>query len=217
MGIQFRLGPNDHKQVEDFLSREHAGTDAIILDTKAARHQAAAAAAAVEAGLRVYWEPAAERLADEGFGLDKLPLCTGRRPLDLGRCFMTECMTHTQTKGRQADDMGANALASTVSSAIERLGLTYEEVGDIVDASARSVARWTSGQVVPQRLNKQRLIELAYVADALAEVLPRDQANVWMFSPNRLLAHAKPADLVRDGEYQRVLALIDAMAQGIFV
>ena len=113
--------------------------------------------------------------------------------------------------------MGANALASTVSSAIERLGLTYEEVGDIVDASARSVARWTSGQVVPQRLNKQRLIELTYVADALAEVLPRDQANVWMFSPNRLLAHAKPADLVRDGEYQRVLALIDAMAEGIFV
>ena len=109
------------------------------------------------------------------------------------------------------------ALASTVSSAIERLGLTYEEVGGIVDASARSVARWTSGQVVPQRLNKQRLIELAYVADALAEVLPRDQANVWMFSPNRLLGHGKPADLVRDGEYQRVLALIDAMAEGIFV
>ncbi len=54
---------------------------------------------------------------------------------------------------------------------------------------------------VPQRLNKQRLAELAYVADALAEVLPRDQANVWMFSPNRLLEHAF-ADLVRDGEYQ---------------
>lgn len=113
--------------------------------------------------------------------------------------------------------MGVNVLASTVSGAIERLGLTYEEVGDIVDASPRSVVRWTAGQVVPQRLNKQRLIELAYVADALAEVLPRDQANVWMFSPNRLLEHRKPADLVRDGEYQRVLALIDAMAEGVFV
>jgi uncharacterized protein (DUF2384 family) len=79
------------------------------------------------------------------------------------------------------------------------------------------VARWTTGQVVPQRLNKQRLIELAYVADAVTEVLPRDQANVWMFSPNRLLEHGKPADLVRAGEYQRVLALIDAMAEGIFV
>jgi len=82
MGIQFRLGPNDHKQVEDFLSREHAGTDAITLDVKAARHQTAAAAAAVEAGLRVYWEPAAERLADVGFGLDKLPLWTGQ-PYDI--------------------------------------------------------------------------------------------------------------------------------------
>lgn len=78
MGIQFRLGPNDHKPVEDFLSREHTGTDAITLDTKAARHQGAAAAAAVEAGLQVYWEPAAERLAEAGFGLDKLPLWTGQ-------------------------------------------------------------------------------------------------------------------------------------------
>lgn len=82
MGIQFRLGPNDHKPVEDFLSREHAGIDAITLDTKAARHQAAAAAAAVDAGLRVYWEPAAERLAEDGFGLDKFPLWTGQ-PYDI--------------------------------------------------------------------------------------------------------------------------------------
>ncbi|MGB3354380.1 MAG: hypothetical protein WBB00_16595 [Mycobacterium sp.] len=32
MSIQFRLGPNDHKPVEDFLSREHAGAEAITLD-----------------------------------------------------------------------------------------------------------------------------------------------------------------------------------------
>ncbi len=39
MGIQFRLGPGDHKPVEDFLSRDHAGTTAITLDTNATRHQ----------------------------------------------------------------------------------------------------------------------------------------------------------------------------------
>lgn len=78
MGIQFRLGPNDHKPVEDFLSREHTGTGAITLDTKAARHQVAAAAAAVDAGLDVYWEPAAERLAEAGFGLEKFPLWNGQ-------------------------------------------------------------------------------------------------------------------------------------------
>lgn len=78
MGIQFRLGAGDHKPVEDFLCREHAGTDAITLDTKAARHQHDAAAAAVEAGLDVYWEPAAERLAAPGFGLEKFPLWRGQ-------------------------------------------------------------------------------------------------------------------------------------------
>lgn len=49
MGIQFRLGPGDHKPVEDFLSRDHAGTTAITLDTNATRHQHDAAAAAVAA------------------------------------------------------------------------------------------------------------------------------------------------------------------------
>ncbi|GAB4927316.1 hypothetical protein BJP78_24870 [Mycobacterium avium subsp. hominissuis] len=78
MGIQFRLGPGDHKPVEDFLSREHVGTTAITLDTKAARHQHDAAAAAVDAGLAVYWEPAAERLATPGFGLEKFPLWNGQ-------------------------------------------------------------------------------------------------------------------------------------------
>jgi hypothetical protein len=82
MGIQFRLGPNDHKTVEDFLSREHAGTNSITLDTKAARYQSDAAAAAIEARVHVYWEPAAERLAAPGFDLDKLPLWAGQ-PYDI--------------------------------------------------------------------------------------------------------------------------------------
>ena len=82
MGIQFRLGPNDHKPVEDFLSREHAGAAAITLDTKAARHQKDAAAVAAEAGLSVYWEPAAERLAAPGHDLEKLPLWAGQ-PYDI--------------------------------------------------------------------------------------------------------------------------------------
>lgn len=75
MGIQFRLGPGDHKPVEDFLSRDHAGTTAITLDTNATRHQHDAAAAAVDAGLRCLLGASsrAPRRAP-GFGLDKFPL-----------------------------------------------------------------------------------------------------------------------------------------------
>jgi uncharacterized protein (DUF2384 family) len=109
------------------------------------------------------------------------------------------------------------ALASKISAAINGLGLTNEEVGDIVDASARSVARWVAGEVAPRRLNKERLLELAYVAEAVTEVLPADHASIWIVSPNRLIGHRKPADLIRDGQFKDVLDLIDAMADGVIV
>src|SRR6476646_4949083 len=116
-----------------------------------------------------------------------------------------------------ADIQPAGALTIKVNELISTLHLTQDEVGQIVDASGRSVARWASGEVVPQRLNKQRLIELAYVADAVAQVMPADQANLWMFTPNRLLDHESPAVLVRRGDYKTVLNLIEAIADGIVV
>lgn len=111
----------------------------------------------------------------------------------------------------------AASLATKVSTIIDNLGLTQEEVGQIVDASARSIARWSAGEVVPQRLNKQRLLELAYVADAVTEVMPRENANLWMFSPNRLLDHDTPAGRVHAGHYRDVLNLIEALAEGVVV
>lgn len=110
-----------------------------------------------------------------------------------------------------------SALALKVTDLISTLGLTQEEVGQIVDASARSVSRWSSGDVVPQRLNKQRLIELAYVAEAVTQVLPRDRANLWVFTPNRLLGHETPAERIRTGHYKDVLDVIEAIADGVVV
>lgn len=109
------------------------------------------------------------------------------------------------------------ALAVKVHDLVAGLGLTQEEIGEIVDASARSVGRWSAGDVVPQRLNKERLVELAYVADMVTKVLPREHANLWMFSPNQLLGHDKPADRIRTGRYKDVLDLIEAMADGVVV
>jgi uncharacterized protein (DUF2384 family) len=111
----------------------------------------------------------------------------------------------------------SNALATRVSQLIDHLGLTYDEVGTIVDASGRSVHRWYNGEVVPQRLNKQRLIELAYIAEQASSVMAKEDANLWMFTPNRYLGHASPADKIRDGEYRVVLELLEALADGVVV
>ena len=72
-----------------------------------------------------------------------------------------------------------------VSESTTLAGLTLEDIGRIVDASPCSVASWQSSEVVPQRLNKQRPIESAYVAEAVTEVLNPEDANIWMFTPSR--------------------------------
>lgn len=72
MGVEFRLGGQDHNKVEDFLAQRPSGVHAIILDTKAAKHQQAAAEAAADAGIEVLFEPATERLTEPGFELPGL-------------------------------------------------------------------------------------------------------------------------------------------------
>ena len=109
----------------------------------------------------------------------------------------------------------AGALASKVTDLTAGLGLTQEQIGQIVDASARSVSRWSAGEVVPQRLNRQRLVELAYVAQAATEILPPDAANEWMFTPNKMLGHDTPAARIHDGGYKDVMDLIEAIADGV--
>jgi predicted transcriptional regulator len=109
------------------------------------------------------------------------------------------------------------ALADKITGLVSGLGLSQDEIGRIVDASGRTVARWSAGKVTPQRLNRDRLLELAYVAEALTEVLPRDRANLWIFSPNQLLDHDTPAARIHDGQWKDVVAVIEAIADGIVV
>lgn len=72
MGVEFRLGHQDHKKVEDFLSRSPAGVSSVVLDTKAAHHQSGAAEAARDAGVGVIFDPQTDRLCEPGFDLPGL-------------------------------------------------------------------------------------------------------------------------------------------------
>ncbi len=51
MGIEFKLGRQDHKKVEDFLGRRPAGVDAITVDVNHATYQTGAADEAKAMGI----------------------------------------------------------------------------------------------------------------------------------------------------------------------
>lgn len=110
-----------------------------------------------------------------------------------------------------------SGIALRVRNLGERAHLSQDDVGRIVGVAPRTVARWVAGEASPQQSAKERLLELAYVAEQLVEVLglsPED-ANLWIFAPNRLLGGGKPSELIGGGEYRRVLDLIEALADGI--
>jgi uncharacterized protein (DUF2384 family) len=49
----------------------------------------------------------------------------------------------------------------------------------------------------------------------LADVYRPDGQAIWLNAPNQLLDGAVPADLIRDGEGQRVADLLTALAEGV--
>lgn len=89
------------------------------------------------------------------------------------------------------------------------------DLARVSETNPRSVARWRSQESTPRREAEERLLELRAVVDLARTVMSDDAARFWMRSPNQDLAYEKPLDLVRTGQYQRVVALLLALAEGV--
>lgn len=87
----------------------------------------------------------------------------------------------------------------------------------MLETNPRTVSRWLSRETSPRPDARERLLEVIAVLEQLSGVLRPDAAHDWLFTPNPALDHYKPVDLLRAGEFRRVLAAIDAMAEGAFV
>lgn len=99
----------------------------------------------------------------------------------------------------------------------EEVGLSRQETARIIGASSRTVFRWATGEITPRGQRRDRLLDLAAVAQRLGKVMRPEAATAWLFTPNPLLDDERPADLIRQGRYQRVLDAIEAIADGVFV
>lgn len=99
------------------------------------------------------------------------------------------------------------------SSLIE---LDQADIARVLDANPRTVARWLQGDTEPRPDARERLLELIAVLERLSGVLRPAAAHDWLFTPNPLLDHHKPVELMRGRQYRQVLGAIDAMAEGVY-
>ncbi len=108
-------------------------------------------------------------------------------------------------------------LAKRLRSAAERTDLDQADLAHLVGSNPRTVARWLAHESEPRTDVRRRLLEVLAVLEQLSGVLQPQAAHDWLFSPNELLEHEKPIDLLARGDWRRILGLIDALAEGVFV
>ena len=87
----------------------------------------------------------------------------------------------------------------------------------MLDTNPRTIARWLHREASPRPDSRERVSELIVVLERLLGSQCRPSRHDWLFSPNQMLDHYKPVDLLREGDYRRVLGAVDAMAEGVFV
>ena len=108
-------------------------------------------------------------------------------------------------------------IADRLEQATTKVELDHADVARVLDTNPRTVSRWLQRQAAPRPDARERLLELIAVLERLSGVLRPEPAHDWLFTPNPMLEHHKPVELLREGHYRRVLGAIDALGEGVFV
>ena len=106
---------------------------------------------------------------------------------------------------------------SRLAAVMDKTGLEATDIARIIDRPPRSVSRWLKEDVQPRWESRERLLEVIYVIERLGQVVEPSASQDWLFSPNPYLQHRKPVDLLQEGNFQEVLALIDALGEGVYL
>jgi putative toxin-antitoxin system antitoxin component (TIGR02293 family) len=108
-------------------------------------------------------------------------------------------------------------ISARLRGAIQRTDLDQADVAPLVGANPRTVSRWLAEQSQPRTEARRRLLEILAVLESLSSVLQPQAAHDWLYTPNQLVEHRKPIELLEAGDWRTVLGLIDALAEGVFV
>lgn len=114
-------------------------------------------------------------------------------------------------------DLAAHAASSPVYRLVvsdARQTLTLSEIAEVTGVQTRSVQNWAAGTTKPDGIQRDRLLELQYLIEQLSDVFDNEGIEIWLHRPQRMLAHQRPLDAIREGRLQDVLVVVDALAGG---
>jgi len=110
----------------------------------------------------------------------------------------------------------SSAVAQIVEDLRTRGGIKGSDLANITDVSPATVSRWAAGKASPHPKTQLVISDLRYVVDRLAEFYSPDETRIWLYAKHPLMDGERAIDLIHAGHADRVLAVIESLADGTY-
>lgn len=107
--------------------------------------------------------------------------------------------------------------AGTIDQITKDFSISIENLARFLNASTRTVMRWKKERVKPSLHHRERLEKMAYIDRRLRQVLKPDAIERWLHAHNDSLGGKRPIDLLAKGQYDKLLAAIAQLEEGVLV
>ncbi len=110
-----------------------------------------------------------------------------------------------------------NAIARKLDAIRTKGAMQSVDVANLLGLRPETVSRWNQGKAFPRPGAEQTLLALEYIVDELSDFYEPADARLWLYSPQKLLSGARPADLIQAGDTQRVIEIIEQLRDGVYL
>lgn len=110
-----------------------------------------------------------------------------------------------------------NAIARILAAIENKAALSGVDVANVLDTNVATVSRWRNGKAFPQPQAEELLLQLEYVVEQLSDIYKPIEARLWLFKPQKLLDGEAPANLLAQGKYREVLAVLKQIRDDVYL
>lgn len=119
--------------------------------------------------------------------------------------------------GEVGKNVSMTAVARKLDSIRDKGGLKDIDVANLLGIRRETVSRWNNGRAYPHGQSESALLELEYIIDQISDFFEPKEARQFVFSRQRILDDRTPAELIKSGEFDEVLAVIKRLRDGVFL
>lgn len=119
---------------------------------------------------------------------------------------MTDAASRTETRG---------ATYAKVVARLREHGVPLVDISRATQVKVRQVQHWLAGSSKPAGRSLERLIDLNYVVERLADVYQPEGIEIWLHARNRGLDGRRPIEMLEVGKFEKVVELVERLSEGV--